>query len=66
MKAEFTVKSWECSIPGASRPIMGTGSNIAAASGLLRAAPAGSMVSFICKVVGPDGITRTRAGAFKI
>ena len=66
LKAEFTIKSWECSIPGASRPIIGTGSNIAAASGLLRAAPAGSMVSFICKVVGPDGITRTRAGAFKI
>jgi hypothetical protein len=66
LKAEFTVKSWECSVPGASRPIMGTGSIITAASGLLRAAPAGSMVSFICKVVGPDGITRTRAGAFKI
>ncbi|MEJ6583276.1 MAG: GldM family protein [Crocinitomicaceae bacterium] len=66
LKADFTIKSWECAVPGASRPITGTGSNIAAASGLLRAAPAGSMVSFICKVVGPDGITRTRAGAFKI
>jgi len=66
LKADFTIKSWECSVPGASRPIMGTGSTIAAASGLLRAAPSGSMVSFICKVVGPDGITRTRAGAFKI
>ncbi len=66
LNASFTVKSWECTVPGASRPIMGTGNLISAASGLLRAAPAGSMVSFICKVVGPDGITRTRAGAFKI
>lgn len=66
LKADFTVKSWECTVPGASRPVLGTGNLITAASGLLRAAPAGSMVSFICKVVGPDGITRTRAGAFKI
>lgn len=66
LNAQFTVKSWECTVPGASRPVMGTGNLISAASGLLRAAPAGSMVSFICKVVGPDGITRTRAGAFKI
>lgn len=66
LKAEFTIKSWECSVPGASRPVMGTGSMITSASPLLRAAPVGSMVSFICKVVGPDGITRTRAGAFKI
>lgn len=66
LSANFTVKSWECTVPGASRPVMGTGNLISAASGLLRAAPAGSMVSFICKVVGPDGITRTRAGAFKI
>ena len=66
LNAPFTVKSWECTVPGASRPVMGTGNLISAASGLLRAAPAGSMVSFICKVVGPDGITRTRAGAFKI
>ncbi len=66
LKADFTIKSWECSVPGASRPVMGTGSLITSASPLLRAAPMGSMVSFICKVVGPDGITRTRAGAFKI
>ena len=66
LSANFTVKSWECTVPGASRPVMGTGNLISAASGLMRAAPAGSMVSFICKVVGPDGITRTRAGAFKI
>lgn len=66
LNASFTVKSWECTVPGASRPVMGTGNLISAASGLLRAAPSGSMVSFICKVVGPDGITRTRAGAFKI
>lgn len=66
LNAQFTIKSWECTIPGAARPVPGSGSTIGAASGLLRAAPAGSMVSFICKVVGPDGITRTRAGAFKI
>ena len=53
LNATFTIKSWECSVPGAARPVMGT-------------APAGSQISFICKVVGPDGIQRTKAGAFKI
>ena len=66
LSASFNITSWECSVPGAARPVMGTGSNISAASGLIRAAPAGSQISFICKVVGPDGIQRTRAGAFKI
>lgn len=66
LNASFTIKSWECSVPGAARPVMGTGGDISAAAGLIRAAPANSTISFICTVVGPDGISRKKAGAFKI
>ena len=66
LNASFTIRSWECSVPGAARPVMGTGGNISAASGLIRAAKPGSQISFICTVVGPDGIARKKAGAFKI
>jgi len=67
LNATFNIVKWECQVPGAQgRPPGGPGSNISAASNLLRAAPAGSQVSFICTVVGPDGIQRKKAGAFKI
>lgn len=66
LNATFVIKSWECTVPGAARPVMGTGGDISAAGGLIRAAPANSTISFICTVVGPDGISRKKAGAFKI
>lgn len=67
LNAKFRIISWECQVPGAQgRPPAGPGANISAASTLLRAARTGTQVSFICKVVGPDGIQRTKAGAFKI
>jgi len=66
LKASFRIVSWECTVPGAARPVMGTGGNISAASGLIRAAKPGSTISFICKVVGPDGISRKKGGTFKI
>lgn len=67
LNASFNIINWECQVPGAQgRPPSGPGSNISAASNLLRAAPSGSQVSFICTVVGPDGIQRKKAGAFKI
>ncbi|MFT5858432.1 MAG: gliding motility-associated protein GldM [Flavobacteriaceae bacterium] len=67
LNAKFSVVNWECQVPGAmGRPPAGPGSNISAASNLLRAARSGSQVSFICTVVGPDGIQRKLAGAYKI
>ena len=66
LKATFRIINWECSVPGAIKPIKGQGANIAAASTLIRASKPGSQISFICTVVGPDGIQRKRAGAFKI
>ena len=67
LNASFSIVDWECQVPGAAgAPPRGTGSNIGAASGLLRAAKPGSQVSFICTVVGPDGVRRKKAGAFKI
>ena len=67
LNAKFRIISWECQVPGAQgKPPGGPGSNISAASNLLRAAKSGTQVSFICKVVGPDGVQRIKAGAFKI
>ena len=67
LNAKFSIVKWECQVPGAmGRPPSGPGGNISAASNLLRAAKSGSQVSFICTVVGPDGIQRKKAGAFKI
>lgn len=67
LNATFSIVSWECQVPGAQgKPPGGPGSNISAATNLLRAANPGSVVSFICTVVGPDGIQRKKAGAFKI
>jgi hypothetical protein len=67
LNAKFSIVKWECQVPGAQgKPPGGPGANISAASNLLRAAKPGSQVSFICTVVGPDGIQRKKAGAFKI
>ena len=67
LNATFNIVKWECQVPGAQgKPPGGPGSNISAATNLLRAAKPGSQVSFICTVVGPDGIQRKKAGAFKI
>ena len=67
LNASFTITNWECQVPVAQgKPPGGPGSNISAATNLLKAAKPGSQVSFICTVVGPDGIQRKKAGAFKI
>jgi hypothetical protein len=66
LNATFRITKWECNVTGAIRPVNGTGSNISAATGLIRTAKPGGQVSFICTVVGPDGIARKKAGAFKI
>ena len=67
LNATFKIVAWECTIPGApGRPPSGSGSNISAASSLIRQARSGMTVSFIATVVGPDGIRRKKAGAFKI
>ncbi len=67
LNAQFNIIKWECQVPGAQgKPPGGPGANISAATNLLRAAKPGSQVSFICTVVGPDGIQRKKAGAFTI
>jgi len=67
LNATFKVVGWECTIPGApGRPPSGSGSNISGASSLILQARPGMTVSFIATVIGPDGIRRKKAGAFKI
>jgi len=67
LNATFKIVGWECTIPGApGKPPSGSGSNISSASSLIKQARSGMTVSFIATVVGPDGIRRKKAGAFKI
>ncbi|MDG1331988.1 MAG: GldM family protein [Crocinitomicaceae bacterium] len=67
LNATFNIVQWEVSFPGIKgRPPSGSGNNIGSASGLMRAIKPGGQVSFMCTVVGPDGVRRKKAGAFKV
>jgi len=67
LNATFKVVDWECQVPGAQgAPPKGNGSDISSASGLISAVKPGMNVSFICNVVGPDGVRRKKAGAWKL
>lgn len=68
LNAQFNITKWECSIPGAQgAPPSGAGNVLSAqATNLIKQAKPGMTVSFICQVVGPDGIQRKKAGAFKL
>ncbi len=67
LNATFRIVSWECTVPGApGRPPRGTGSNISSATSLIMQARPGTTITFMTKVVGPDGVQRKRVGAFKI
>jgi len=67
LNAAFKVVDWECQVPGAQgAPPKGSGADISSASGLIAAVKPGMNVSFICTVVGPDGIRRKKAGAWKL
>jgi hypothetical protein len=68
LNAQFTIKSWELSIPGApGAPPKGSGNQLdGAAMSLLRQAKPGSVIGFMTTVVGPDGIVRKKGGAFTL
>lgn len=67
LNAVFNIVDWECTIPGApGAPPRGTGGNIGAATALIKQAKPGMNVSFICTVIGPDGIRRKKGGTFKL
>lgn len=67
LNAQWKMVNWECSVPGAQgAPPKGAGNDISAASPLIRAAKTGMNVSFICTVVGPDGVQRKRGATFKL
>ena len=65
LNAKYDVLSWSCStssMRGAA--IKGTGGNIAGAGVLINAAQSGTIITFIVKVKGPDGIVRTITGSW--
>ena len=67
LNAQFRIVSWECAVPGAlGKAPTGTGGDISAAGNLIRAAKPGMNVSFMCNVVGPDGVQRKKGGVFKL
>ncbi len=67
LNATFQIVSWKCIVPGQrSKPKQGTGSNISSARSAINQAKPGSMITFMCKVKGPDGVVRKKSATFKI
>lgn len=67
LKAEFKVLKWKFLAPGLKgAPPTGVGGNISSVSTLVRAVKAGTGISFVCDVRGPDGITRKVGGTWSL
>ncbi|MCJ8292187.1 MAG: hypothetical protein HRT58_20085 [Crocinitomicaceae bacterium] len=67
LNAKFIIKSWEMSVQGAVSAKKGTGHKLSTdALNLLLAARSGSIVSYLLKVKGPDGVIRNVTGTFTI
>jgi hypothetical protein len=67
LNAAWKMVNWECQVPGAvGAPPKGAGNDIGSALGLIKQVKPGNNVSFICTVVGPDGVQRKRGATFKL
>lgn len=68
LNAQFTILSWEMSVPGNPGPSpKGPGGRLnAKATSLLKQVRSGTIMSIMAKVKGPDGIIRKRGGSWKM
>ena len=67
LNATFQIISWKCIVPNQrSRPTEGTGSNISSARAKINQAPPGSIITFMCVVLGPDGVRKKKSASFSI
>lgn len=67
LKAEFTILKWKFLAPGLKgAPPTGAGGSIGSVSSLIRAVQAGTGISFVCDVKGPDGIVRKVGGSWTL
>ena len=66
LKANWRIVDWSVQIPGVVRPLSGSGSNFSSATRMINTAKSGTVVVFTCGVIGPDGVSRRRAGSFTI
>jgi len=66
-KAKFQVTQWAMSIPGAPKTVTGSGNTLSGeAMKFLKAAPAGSVVSFSCIYSGTGVKNKTATSGFKL
>lgn len=66
-KAKFNVTNWAMTIPGAPKTVQGTGNQLSQeAMRFLKAAPAGSVVSFSCIYSGTGVRNKTSTSGFKL
>ncbi|MCH2224525.1 MAG: hypothetical protein MK066_07120 [Crocinitomicaceae bacterium] len=66
LNASFRLVSWQCSIQGAQgRMPSGSGTSIASARNLIRAARTNQLITFTARVQGPDGIIQTISSTFR-
>lgn len=67
LTANFTITKWTVSISGLMGEPTGSGNQLSSeAMALIRQARAGSMVTIICNVVGPDKVAKISTAAFKL
>jgi hypothetical protein len=67
LNASFSVIEWEVSVSGAPRPEKGSGASLSPkALSLIKQAQAGSTISFMTIVRGPDGKNRKKSAVFKV
>jgi hypothetical protein len=67
LSASWKMVNWEIQVPGAiGKPPTGSGNDISSVLGSLKLVKPGNNVSFICTVVGPDGVQRKRGATFKL
>lgn len=67
LTANFTITRWTLTVSGLMGEPMGSGNQLSAeAMALIRQAKAGSTVTLICDVVGPDKVAKKSVGAFKL
>ncbi len=67
LTANFTITKWSLSVSGLMGEPTGSGTQLSGeAMNLIKQAKAGSTVTIICDVIGPDRVSKKSVGAFKI
>lgn len=64
--ARFTITGWECEVGNTPGPNpRGTGNDISSAISLIRQAPRGTLITFMCTIIDPSGTRQKMTRSFR-